>query len=218
MSYRVFFSFSTGLSGPITAPKGTIERIMDHVASVESTLGIEKTQYKDNPPRWKSTLPKDGVDNKTFCVVAEDHNDFVRELYDSFASWYEKPSTDGEVITPEDAKKFWHGLQLITVPPELWTREYYVARMESLYEVMRGRESEGVSFNEKPLSQRQAAQVINLFSFYLDVHDCRLDVPKGTDYLASSYDGGYVWCDKCGAVTAEHADACKKRGCPARED
>jgi hypothetical protein len=123
-----------------------------------------------------------------------------------------------EKLTPEDAAEFWHGLETLEVPRTQWTREYYTARMESLYEVMRGRESDGVSFDEKPLSPRQAAQVINIFSPFLDDHDCRLDVPKDRDYLASSYDGGYDWCEKCGAVTPEDGDRCCKRKCPIRAE
>jgi len=75
-----------------------------------------------------------------------------------------------------------------------------------------------VTFDEKPLTERQAAQVINLFSVFLDAHDCRLDVPKGYDYLASSYNGGYIWCEKCGAVTGDHMANCRKRGCPKKEN
>ncbi|MFH0995783.1 MAG: hypothetical protein V1844_09845 [Pseudomonadota bacterium] len=218
MSYKMFFEFSSGLTGPIQAPKGELQRILDHVKSVEESLGYETEQYKDNPKRWKSTKPSDGVTNKVFCEVAEDHNRFVMRLFDAASDWHEKPPADCETITPEDATKFWHGLRLIHVPPERWTGDYYRARMESLYDVMRGRESDGVTFNEKPLTPRQAAQVINLFSPFLDESDLRLDVPKGHDYLASSCDGGYVWCEKCGAVTSEHAEMCQKRKCPVRID
>ena len=90
--------------------------------------------------------------------------------------------------------------------------------MEHLYEVMRGRKSEGVTFGEKALTTKQAAAVINIFSPYLDHDDRRLDVPNGYDYLASSYDGGYDWCEKCGAMRPEDADACRKRKCPIRAE
>ncbi len=53
---------------------------------------------------------------------------------------------------------------------------------------------------------------------YLDAHDLRLEAPMGCDYLASSSDGGYVWCEKCGAVTEEHLLQCKRRGCPPQKE
>lgn len=219
MSYHVFFEFSVGLESPIHAPKGTLAKILAHVKEVEESLGFEVEQYKDNPKHWKSTTPPEGVSDKVFCKVAEEHNCFVRWLYDAISNWQESPPVDGETITPEDAVKFWHGLQIIDVPSHRWTSDYYRSRMEALYEVMRGRESEGVTFDEKPLTPRQAAQVINLFSVFLDPDDLRLDVPKDCDYLASSADGGYVWCEKCkGAVTDDHARQCRKRGCPLRDD
>lgn len=77
---------------------------------------------------------------------------------------------------------------------------------------------DGMSFDEKSLTPKQAAAVIRLFEQYLDPGDLRLDVPKGEDHLASSHDGGYIYCDKCGPVTWEHMEACRKKKCPARED
>lgn len=217
MSYHTFFSMSSGLSGPLKVPKGTLESIMKHVKSVEETLGFQIHEYNGVKYQWMQHTMKE-VSDKVLCEIAEDHNRRIRYLYEQLGEWSQKPPAEFEVITPEDAQQFWYSLHDITVPPERWTREYYVARMESLYEVMRGRESEGVTFGEKPLTERQAAQVINLFSAFLDGNDCRLDVPKGHDYLASSYDGGYVWCEKCGAVTDDHMDSCRKRGCPRKEN
>lgn len=88
----------------------------------------------------------------------------------------------------------------------------------SLYEVMRGRKSEGVTFDEKALTPKQTAKVIILFSEFLDHHDIRLDVPNGRDQLASSTDGGYDWCEKCGAMDPDDVPDCRKRGCPLRKE
>lgn len=213
MSYKVFFDFSSGLSKSIKAPKGTLKKTLDHVQRVELMLGYEITQYRENPPHWKSMVPKDGVTDKTFCEVAENHNNYVRRLYDLIAECSKNPPKDCETITPKKAASFWHGLTMITVPPQRWTRDYYVARMECLYEAMRGRESEGAFFSAKALTPDQCAAVMILFSEYLDTHDVRLDVPRGHDSLAASDDGGYEWCEKCGAITYEDAIECRKRGC-----
>lgn len=223
MSYHVFFSMSVGLKGPMLCPKGTLKRILDEVKATEEALGLGTTQYENNPPSWDRYKNRESiakVTDKVLCKTAMDHNAFVIYLYQQFGEWSKTPPVDGETITPEQAATFWHGLEMITVPPERWTREFYVSKMEHLYEVMRGQESQGVSFGERPLTSKQAAQVVNIFSEYLDKNDCRLDVPKGHDYLASSYDGGYNWCEKCGAVTSDTFSGCTRssKSCPLKAE
>jgi hypothetical protein len=210
---------SSGLKEPITVPKGMLKEILDRVALTEKMLGLEVEQYRvDTPKYWRDpSKPKEGVSNETFCDVASEHNRFVRWLYQRFGEYSKTPAVDGETITIEDAATFWHGLKIIDVPAHKWTGDYYKARMDALYEAMRGRESEGIIFDSKPLTPRQAADVINLFSQFLDHDDLRLDVPKDCDHLASLDDGGYEWCEKCGAVTYEYAELCRKRGCPLKE-
>ena len=228
MSYHVFFGFSSGLAKPIRVPAGTKKEIIEHVEEVESVLGLKRTQYEDNPIHWDHWDPEyrngfPSVDNKTLCKTVQHHNSWVRSLYRDFAEYSEKPFKSskgkrGEWITPKDAQKFWHGLVELHVEVSRWTPDYYIDRMEHLYEVMRGRESEGVTFGAKTLTEKQAAAVINIFSPFLDHDDRRLDVPNGYDYLASSYDGGYTWCEKCGAVAEGNEGRCRKRKCPLREE
>lgn len=222
MSYSVFFDFSTGLERPVLVPAGTTKAIMEHVERVEATLGLKRTQsgqddqraiYWDHfDPEYRQGFPS--VVDDILCTTIQTHNDWVRMLFASLSEWATNPIVGGETMTPEDAKLFWHGLQLLTVNPDRWTRKYYVHRMEHLYEVMRGREHEGVLFDAKKLSEKQAAAVIRVFAEYLDAFDMRLDVPRERDYLASSYDGGYDWCEGCGAITPDDASACRKRKCP----
>ena len=59
---------------------------------------------------------------------------------------------------------------------------------------------------------------MNVFSTYLDGHDLRLDVPNGHDRLASSSDGGYDWCTRCGAMDPDEAGDCRKKACPLLAD
>lgn len=226
MSYHVFFSFSTGLAKPVSVPKGSKGAIAAHVLDVESKLGLKRVKFKKNPVHWDSfKMDFSKVDDQLLCETVEQHNGWVRMWYENLAAWAKKPFTKGsfpppasETITPEEAQEFWHGFQMLSVPPSQWTREYYVSRMEHLYEAMRGRPSEGVVFDARALKPEQAAAVIGLFEEYLDSHDMRLDVPKGRDYLASSYDGGYEWCEKCGAVTPDDGENCSKRKCPIRAE
>jgi len=249
MSYHTFFTLAAGLKKPIRVPKGTLAACQDHIERVERCLGFETTQYGDNPPHWKSTEPKDDVDDELFCDVASAHNRWVRWLYEKIGEWARTPArkklTDGwhenhyprphedrwrlmsgnygkpvetEVLTPADAQTFWHGLVDIQVPVERWSKDYYIDRMQHLYEVMRGNEREGVNFDAPKLTTKQAAAVINLFSEFLDEHDMRLDVPRGRDYLASSYDGGYDWCDTHGAVSRDDGICCSNKKCDLRQE
>lgn len=219
MSYHTFFDFTTGLKQPMVVPAGFLKSCLEHVQSVEEALGFEVTQYLENPKYWKSTTPKEGVSNKTLCTVAESHNRWVRWLYHDLEKWCgEKPSSEKtETLTPEDAQTFWHGLRQITVPPERWTTDYYRERMNTLYEVMRGRETDGIDFDEDALTEQQAANVIRLFSEFLDPGDLRLDVPKGHDALYSSDNGEYDWCPEEGAIheddTREHGWSCSDENC-----
>ena len=224
MPFHVYFAFSTGLSKAIRVPKGTFERCLNHVKDVEKKLGLETTQYQDNPPHWKSTIPKEGVTDELYCRVASNHNRFVQYLYADLAKWSKTilKKANSELLTPSRAAKFWHGLQTIEVPPHRWTRDYYRDRMEHVYEVLRGVESEGCTFDAKRLTIKQAAAVIRVFEQYLDKHDLRLDVPNGHDRLKSSHDGGYVWCEKCGPVDGEEVDTksrfCRRRQCPIKAE
>ena len=218
MSHHVFFSFSSGLAKPLKVPTGTIKDITDHIKWVERTLDM---QSPGGGSIWHWFNLRDAcsrAEMTTLCEVATKHNDFVRWLYERFSAWYKEPVKGGETLTLAKAKGFWEALHQIPVPVEKWTPDYYIARMEHLYEVMRGRESEGVTFGVKALTPKQAAAVINIFSTYLDDDDRRLDVPKGRDYLASSYDGGYSWCDKCCQPIAEDDLDCQRRGCPIRSE
>lgn len=219
MSVHVFFSFSSGLSAPLMVPKGTKDVCVEHVLEVERTLSIPREKFKDNPPYWDTCFKwKRSVDDEVLCETVIEHNEWVRSLYESFGSWSKNPVVDGEVLTPEDAQQFWFGLRQLDVPIERWTADYYRNRMEHLYEVMRGRPSEGVDFDTKALTVRQAAQVILLFSAYLDGGDIRLNVPAGHDELAASCDGGYEWCEKCcRAIDPDDIKNCRRKQCPLKE-
>lgn len=240
MSYHTFFTMSTGLAKPISVPKGLHESIMSHVLEIERVMGIELERFPDKPGvplrwnHWKEYGKE--LKDKEFCNLASKHNAWIIDLYKKIGFWAKKPFTVGkgnqdeglnqrwpsgweaETITPEQASVFWRALNPIQVPTERWSRDYYRKRMEVLYEVMRGRPTEGIEFDAAALKPKQAAEVINLFSEFLDKHDLRLDVPNGHDHLASSYDGGYKWCEKCGPVDPDDGACCRKRKCPIREE
>jgi hypothetical protein len=223
MSYRTFFSFSTGLSRAISVPKGTFAAMTELIREVEETLGLKTTQYLNNPPHWdRPGNAIMAIDNELLCKTAQSHNDVVRDFYEDLSKWSKNPVKDGEKLTPKKAAKFWHGLEMIEVPPEKWTSDYYADRMEHLYEVMRGREHEGESFNADPLTPKQAGAVIDCFSF-LDVGDIRLTVCEDEDHLRRSDTGDYEWCSNCGGIATDDVPQkilhCKKRTpCPIREE
>lgn len=217
MSYRVFFSFSTGLSGPMIVPKGTLERAIANVAQVEETLGIKRSRYKDNPVHWDHWDPAyragfPDIDDELLCKTALEHNDWVRTFYFQLAEWAKNPPADGEEMTPEQAAEFWPGLLMVEVRPERWTEGYYRNRMEHFYEVLRGRESEGAIWPaDTPLTPEQAGAVVWLFGF-LDPGDARLEVAKGHDHLSDSDE--YDWCERCGAMPEDETPNCREKGCP----
>jgi hypothetical protein len=217
VSYKTFFDFSAGLTKTLKVPVGTKESIINHIKTVEAALKIEREKYRDCPEHWKRNDYTD-IPDKTLCETAIEHNTWTMWLYDRMIAWAEKEPEVFEEMTNEDFQNYLPALRSITVPAERWTGDYYTRRMEVLYEVMRGRETEGITFDVKKLTQKQASQVINLFSEFLDRHDRRLAVPKDFDYLASSYDGGYEWCEKCGPITYEHSLECKRRGCPLKKE
>lgn len=131
---------------------------------------------------------------------------------------YGNPLPPPDTLTPDDAQTFWRGLQRIDVSVERWTKDYYRDRMEHLYKVMRGHEDEGVTFDTAALTPKQAAAVIGLFAAYINDHGLDLDVPNDCDYLASSSDGGYDWCEKCGPMHPDHVPGCRRKACPLRAE
>lgn len=218
MSYHVFFSFSTGIKKPLVCPKGTRKEIWLEIQHIEKVLGAKRYRYLKNPTYWRD-FQFDKVTDEVLCKTIEIHNDWVRRMYNNFQEWFEKPpEKNTEVITERQASQFWFGFHIFgEIEPSRWTGDYYRTQMDHLYEVMRGRDNNGVSFDAKALTPEQAAAVIRLFSF-LDPEDFRLDVPKGYDHLASSYDGGYDWCEKCCAAIHPDERGCKKRKCPVRAE
>jgi hypothetical protein len=141
------------------------------------------------------------------CELAAKHEHFVDAMWQAIAQ-ERKPKEKTEELTPERAADLWEGFTLrIVVPVDRWTAEYYQAQMEHAYEVMRGRESNGeaLSYGD-PLTPRQAAAIIILFSHWLDHHDIRLDVPLDHDHLGRSDTGDYDWCEKCGPIDSDEAE------------
>jgi len=214
MSYKSYWFFTAGINKTLIVKKGTKQWIEYNIQETEETLNIEREKYMDNPVRWKWSDYKD-IKNEILCEVAERHNNFTKRLYDRINECQKNIPTEFEEITPSDFAEYLPALSTITVPPERWTGDYYTEQMNVMYRVMRGQgEDDGIYLDAPKLSIKQAAGVIRLFSEYLDKDDRRLDVPKGHDYLASSYDGGYEWCEKCGAITYDDSLSCRTRKCP----
>lgn len=225
MSVRTFFMFTAGLASPVLVPAGTRAALTAHVERVESVLGIVRTKFESNPTHWDRadrSVATSPIKDDLLCDTVEEHNRWVRNTYRQFEKWLASPVVDGELLTPVDAELFWFGLEELEVPVTRWTRAFYVERMNQVYDVLRGLESEEGERLEAPkLTPKQAAAVINVFSGYLDTYDMRLDVPDGHDYLASSYDGGYDWCGTCYKAIARDDPRqwnCKRRKCEVREE
>lgn len=202
MSFRSFFDFSVGFAKSLYFRTGTYNRVLMQVNETERKLGIRR-EYYGGCCRWSlwPSLVSNQVSDEEYCLAVEEHNEMVRWFYDECdKAKTRKTKERPERITPDMAQGVWLGLRQLGVPPERWSYEYYQARMQAMYSAMRGRESEGIVFDSKPLTVEQARDVIVLFATYLDRHDIRLDVCRGHDHLTNSYSEGYFWCEKCGAV------------------
>lgn len=212
--YFVYFDLSEGLSRSIVVEPGFIESVDEHIKVVERALGYcIVRQLEDGRFLWRKIL-RPGVSDDVLCDVARRHNDWVRHVYYRFDKWSESPPVDGVELTPERAAAFWPALEFIDVPVNQWSQGYYINRMEHLFDVMTGNESEGVTFGADALTPQQAGAVVVLFSEFLDSHDTRLDVPDGCDYLTDDYD----WCEKCGKCIDRDDMGCAEKGCPVRAD
>lgn len=99
-------------------------------------------------------------------------------------------------------------------------RDDYVDTMRELYDSLRGQNDDSGAFVDIPLEPKQARQVIWWMGEILkfDRWEAGLDVPLGSDYLSSGYDGGHEWCETCGAILREDVGDCTKRKCPLREE
>lgn len=201
MSFFVYFDFSVGFNTTLFFRKGTYERVLLAVNETERRLGIRR-EYYEGSCRWNHwPLVAKTVSDKDYCDAVEKHNSIVRWFYEECSkASNEATKQRPEAISPDMATNLFIGLQQLTVPVQKWTYEYYQARMEAIYDTLRGRPEEGMTFDSEPLSIEQARDVVVLFAQYLDSHDIRLEVCKGHDSLTNSYSEGYFWCSKCGAV------------------
>lgn len=218
MSFDTKFMFAAGLKTAIRAPNGTLDRWKATVLETERALDLKRETWQGQE-RWVSTsnVPAE-VTDEAYCEAAEKHNCFVAWLHDCMGEWQEKPGDGYETILPEDVNGFWFdALQVIDVPTERWTDDYYRARMDALYDTLRGRPAEGMHFDSDALTVSQAKDVIILLAQWLDRGDIRLDVPKGHDALYASNDGGYDWCPSEGAIhhdeTEAHGWSCTEEEC-----
>ena len=209
---------SVGLIDTIFAPPGTLVDIQREIDQLQSGLGLRAVRYRDNPPHWGNieAAIAEVPDDDILCDGVADHNQWVFWMHERLAAWRKSPVPDGAILTPEGSREWVYVLSLLSVPPARWTPKFYRHRMDHAFEVLRGRENEGVTFDAAPLTVAQTAAVIALFSAWLDPADLRLEVPRGEDRLWDQAE--YEWCDRCGAVTPRSAERCRKRSCPVRED
>lgn len=185
--YRAFFVLSQGLATELNVREGHYQDILKRIAIVEAALGLVAEQYKDNPPHWKHTK-FENVSDAVLCNEALAHNAWVRRVYNYWAS----EPTGPEILTPEMAQGFWHALSFIRVPVARWTTDYYQHQMERLFDVMVKGERDGITFDNGVLTPQQAAQIILLFSEFIDCRQVDLIVPAGYDFLTTT--DGCEWC------------------------
>ncbi len=150
------------------------------------------------------------------------HNQDVMWIYQDLVKWQKHTWKRGESerITVAQSQEFWGGLAILDLPRELWDREHYTDHMEHLHELLTTGQSRGTHLDCKPFNPKQASALINLFEDQIDQwgFDARFDIPldenlKPYDTIASSHDGGYDWCSKCGPIHTDDFHA-RCRICP----
>jgi hypothetical protein len=205
----IYFAFTDALAEPRLVPKGTLAHAL-RVAERTKAAGW----HRGDRGRWWPA-GEALANNQRLCDAAEEHNAMVRDLYESLTK--PEPAPDGELLHPADFARLHPILDLIPVPVAMWTASYYRARMEDLYEAMRGRSDE-VTLAGRRLDPRQAGAVVWLLEDLLAPRSCDIDleVPRGRDHLASSDE--YQRCDRCGPVLHDDASACRRTSCPLREE
>jgi hypothetical protein len=173
------------------------------------------------PQWWLEDRERDRRIAEMACAV-RGHNEFVRTLYEDLCKWPKRKWTRGESerITVAQSLDFWGGLQILELPRDLWDRDHYTDHMEHLHELLTTGTSRGVTLDCKPFNAKQAGALIMLLEDEIDQwgYDARFAVPldahlKPYDFIASSYDGGYDWCSKCGPINSDDFRA-RCRVCP----
>src|ERR1017187_4718801 len=201
---------------PTYTPEGEKQRPGWHWDKVSEAI------FATAGPEIDSKLPQWWLaDRERMAWQVREHNSFVQRLYSELGEWNKKkPVGKCEKITPKQAEEFWGGLAEIELPRKLWTEDYFRDHMGHLFLVLTKGESRGVSLDCKPFSLEQAGALILLFEDALDEwgYDLRFAVPLDEDlnpfcFLATSNDGGYDWCSKCGPILTDDFHArCEK--CP----
>lgn len=197
-SYNVLFALSVGLKSTMKVPVGTCNNIREHVETITEECGLEVEQYMNNPPHWRRSEPAESVDDEKAGDLVRLHNNWVKWLHRQMIEWSKNPPEEYEKMTSEFAATIWHGLSKLDLPEQRWSAEYYREEMQCLFDVMRGENDDEINWETDTLTSRQAVDVINLFSVYLDHHDIRLELPEGGDQLYSSDE--YEWCPKHMAI------------------
>lgn len=223
----------------MVVPKGTLAEARRVVGRTLTALGLETEVYlgarrlcrraKGDGTFYHSDEPGPSVTDEVFCDTVAEHMRWYHSFYQLMAKLHKEPLTEGEVMTEADASDFWHGLHAIRVPVERWTTEYFKNRMTEMYEIMRGRSTEG--YHVKAFTPQQASTVIWLVTEFLGIHkdDVDPEVPfeigqrgRLTQLDELVFRDDYEYCDSgngfkgCGPIT--NPRACRKKKCPLRHE
>lgn len=151
-------------------------------------------------------------------------NDYTRKFYGLLSACsepdgWQKPTPyqshkESEELTPETFKEYIGFLrQRIEWPREFWSREYWMDYLTHIWKVLGGDESRGIELGCEPLSFEQRKAMLWLIEGEQDQwgYDSRAEQPLDENDepcgdLASSYDGGYDYCDGPGCGRPYHPD------------
>lgn len=173
------------------------------------------------PQWWLADRERDARISRMGATV-RNHNADVRAFYQDLGVWQKRKWKRGEseTITPAQAVEFWGGLQILELPRKLWDEDHFRAYMEHLHTLLTRGSSDGVELDCPPFNPSQAGAILELLEAEIDEwgYDMRFAIPLDADLqpydcIASSVDGGYDWCSKCGPIHSNDFRA-RCRVCP----
>lgn len=202
---HIFFAFSEGLKQDIYVSKKTIEYVMHKVGLQMDTLDISDIAEIPDMSSLERFAEKHFEQghrgDEAICEFASEQCKLVEMAYDMVQKATPEPTTENTaLLTQGDFKAILPMLKQVDVPIERWSKDYHRERMDEVYEILRGRPTDKVSWEIPPLTEEQAAGVVWLIDVVLGVdrHQNDLAVCKGQDHISDTNE--YHWCEKCGAV------------------
>lgn len=206
-----------------------------HIDDLCEALGLDRAKDRYAYSRLSEAASASPMSDEDIGILACQHNGWCAavkaQMYDAEYPWAKRDTQ----LTREQEVFVSSWATPIVLAPARWDASYTEARLTEVYETLRGRETNSLHIACKPLTVKQADEVINLLAYQLglDRHDLRLETPwtwerteqgrrvlRRQDTLAPSamqHGTGHVYCERC-CVPIEQGADCPRRKCPIADE